>query len=37
VVWLSFSFIGYYLIMSIVLHAWTAWALHRTRAHERQA
>jgi len=37
VVWLSFSFIGYYLIMSLVLHAWTAWALHRTRTHERQA
>jgi phosphatidylcholine synthase len=37
VVWLSFSFIGYYLIMSLVLHAWTTWALHRTRTHERQA
>ncbi len=37
VVWLSFSFIGYYLIMSIVLHAWTAWVLHRTRTDERQA
>jgi phosphatidylcholine synthase len=37
VVWLSFSFIGYYLIMSFVLHAWTTWALHRTRTHERQA
>ena len=37
VVWLSFSFIGYYLIMSVVLHAWTTWALHRTRTHERQA
>jgi phosphatidylcholine synthase len=37
VVWLSFSFIGYYLIMSVVLHAWTAWAMHRTRTHERQA
>ena len=37
VVWVSFTFIGYYLIMSIVLHAWTAWALHRTRMHEREA
>ena len=37
VVWLSFTFIGYYLIMSMVLHAWTAWALHRTRTHEREA
>jgi phosphatidylcholine synthase len=37
VVWLSFTFIGYYLIMSIVLHAWTAWVLHRTRMHEREA
>lgn len=36
-VWLSFSFIGYYLIMSVVLHAWTAWALHRSRVDERQA
>jgi phosphatidylcholine synthase len=32
VVWLSFSFIGYYLIMSVVLHAWTKWVLLRTRA-----
>jgi len=37
VVWLSFSFIGYYLIMSVVLHAWTAWALHRTRTDEQEA
>ncbi len=37
VVWLSFSFIGYYLIMSVVLHAWTKWVLLRTHAHERQA
>ena len=37
VVWLSFSFIGYYLIMSVVLHAWTTWALHRTRTDEQQA
>jgi hypothetical protein len=37
VVWLSFTFIGYYLIMSVVLHAWTTWGLNRTRTHERQA
>jgi len=37
VVWLSFTYIGYYLIMSVVLHAWTTWALHRARTHERQA
>jgi phosphatidylcholine synthase len=37
IVWLSFTFIGYYLIMSMVLHAWTAWVLHRTRMHEREA
>jgi len=37
VVWLSFTFVGYYLIMSIVLNAWTAWALHRRRMDERQA
>ena len=37
VVWLSFTFIGYYLIMSLVLHAWTSWAPHRTRTHEWQA
>jgi phosphatidylcholine synthase len=37
VVWLSFTFIGYYLIMSIVLHAWTAWVLPRTGMHEREA
>jgi phosphatidylcholine synthase len=37
VVWLSFTFIGYYLTMSIVLHAWTAWALYRSRTHERPA
>jgi phosphatidylcholine synthase len=37
VVWLSFSFIGYYLIMSVVLHAWTRWVISRTRTHERQA
>jgi len=37
VVWLSFTFIGYYLIMSIVLHAWTAWALRRSQTHERRA
>lgn len=37
VVWLSLSFIGYYLIMSVVLHIWTTWAIHRTRTHEQQA
>jgi phosphatidylcholine synthase len=37
VLWLSFTFIGYYLIMSIVLHAWTVWALRRNRTDERRA
>ncbi len=37
IVWISFSFIGYYLIMSIVLHAWTKWVMYRSHAHERQA
>jgi phosphatidylcholine synthase len=37
VVWVSFSFIGYYLIMSLALHAWTTWAMHRDRTHEQRA
>jgi phosphatidylcholine synthase len=37
IVWISFSFIGYYLIMSMVLHAWTKWVIYRSHAHERQA
>jgi phosphatidylcholine synthase len=37
VVWVSFTFIGYYVIMSVVLHAWTTWAMHRARANEREA
>jgi phosphatidylcholine synthase len=37
IVWLSFTFIGYYLIMSVALHAWTAWMLPRTGMHEREA
>ena len=37
VVLVSFSFIGYYLIMSLALHAWTTWATHHGRTDERQA
>jgi phosphatidylcholine synthase len=37
VVWLSFTFVGYYLIMSIALHAWTTWIMHRRRVDEQEA
>jgi phosphatidylcholine synthase len=36
IVWISFSFIGYYLIMSMVLHAWTRWVIYRSQTHERR-